>query len=69
MHKNYTAKSWTTMVSEAFQEYGSKNLGLPAASLDHLYYTYDKNKNNFKSGDIIVIVLTNYLRIFLSNED
>lgn len=69
MHKNYTAKSWTTMVSEAFQEYDSKNLGLPAASLDHLYYTYDQNKNNFKSGDIIVIALTNYLRIFLSNED
>jgi hypothetical protein len=59
------AKSWTKTVQEAFPEYDSENLALGASSLDYLYYTYEQKRKEFKSGDIVIMSLTNIERLFL----
>jgi hypothetical protein len=59
------AKSWTKTVQEAFPEYDSENLALIASSLDYLYYTYEQKRKKFKSGDIVIMSLTNIERLFL----
>lgn len=61
-------KSWTNMVTEAFPEYAHENLALAGSSLDFLYFTYERSREYFKSGDIVIMSLTNIERIFLRDD-
>jgi hypothetical protein len=62
------AKSWTINVQEEFIDYDSENLGLPGSSLDYLYYIYNKRRTEIKEGDIVILTLTTYHRLFLKHE-
>lgn len=61
------SKSWTLDVVEAFPTYESENLAVPGASLDHLYTIYNENRDKFKKGDIVILTITSYNRLFLSS--
>lgn len=63
------AKSWAINVKEEFIDYDSENLGLPGSSLDYLYYTYNKRRTEIKEGDIVILTLTTYHRLFLKHEN
>lgn len=65
MEKVYETKSWTKIVTETFPEYTNENIALGGASLDFLYYTYEQRRKEFKSGDIVIMSLTNIERLFL----
>lgn len=62
------AKSWTINVQEAFPDYDSENLAMSASSLDFLYYTYERSREDFKSGDIVIMSLTTIERILLRDD-
>lgn len=62
------AKSWTKMVTEKFPEYAHENLAFAGSSLDFLYLTYERSREDFKSGDIVIMSLTNIERILLRDE-
>jgi hypothetical protein len=68
LEKTYGAKSWTKILTEAFPEYTNENTALAGASLDFLYYTYEQRRKEFKSGDIVIMSLTNIERIFLRQD-
>ena len=59
-------KSWTHRVAQAFPTHESKNLAIKGASLDHMYTIYNKNRDRFERGDIVVLTLTAFRRLFLS---
>jgi hypothetical protein len=65
LKKTNEAKSWTKILTEAFPEYTNENIALGASSLDFLYYTYEQRRKKFKSGDIVIMSLTNIERLFL----
>lgn len=66
---NYkVAKSWTINVQEEFIDYDSENIAVPGSSLDYLYYTYNKRRTEIKEGDIVILTLTTYHRLFLKHE-
>jgi hypothetical protein len=62
------AKSWAINVQEEFIDYDSENLGVSGSSLDYLYYIYNKRRTEIKEGDIVILTLTTYHRLFLKHE-
>ena len=68
LENTHGAKSWTKILTEAFPEYTNENIALPGASLDFLYYTYEQRRKEFKSGDIVIMSLTNIERLSLRND-
>ena len=67
--KKTSAKSWTINVAEAFPEYDIENHANGGSSLDYLYYTYNKQRNQFQRGDILIFTITTSARLFLSSGD
>lgn len=65
LKEKHGAKSWTQMLTEAFPEYTNENIAIAGSSLDFLYYTYEQRRKEFKSGDIVIMSLTNIERLFL----
>ena len=68
LENTHGAKSWTKILTEAFPEYTNENIAIAGSSLDFLYYTYEKRRKEFKSGDIVIMSLTNIERIFLRQD-
>jgi hypothetical protein len=68
LEKTYGAKSWTKILTEAFPEYTNENIAIAGSSLDFLYYTYEQRRKRFKSGDIVIMSLTNIERLFLRQD-
>jgi hypothetical protein len=66
--KKTSAKSWTINVAEAFPEYDIENHAKGGSSLDYLYYTYNKQRNQFQLGDIVIFTITTATRLFLSGD-
>jgi hypothetical protein len=65
LENTHGAKSWTKILTEAFPEYTNENIAIAGSSLDFLYYTYEQRRKEFKSGDIVIMSLTNIERLFL----
>ena len=68
LENTHGAKSWTKILTEAFPEYTNENIAIAGSSLDFLYYTYEQRRKEFKSGDIVIMSLTNIERIFLRQD-
>ena len=66
--KRTSAKSWTINVAEAFPEYDIENHANGGSSLDYLYYIYNKQRNEFQRGDIVIFTITTATRLFLSGD-